>query len=186
MQIVSKNELITNRKSFYPQLIECLFVYPTDHGYSLGCDATNEQLVNKARELKKTRTQPLSIIPPSKEWIYEHCEVSDFMRDKIEELYELDEDRDFAATLILKTKNKPVAQSVNNGLGTIGVKVLNHWMRKVIEKLDTPIISTGANPVGGNFASKLKHLTSHIENGINLCIDEGETKVLPTMILKDE
>lgn len=189
MKVFTKSELMSIRKKIYSEFKDNLFIYPTDHGYNIGCDATNEVLVNKLREIKKTTTQPFSIIPPSKKWIYNNCHVSydvEVYVKKLGERVEL-EGKKHCVTLILKLKNKDcVAKSVINGLDTIAVKIPEHWFSNIVEELDIPIISTSANTIGGNFISSLDYLNDNIKNNVAIAINDGEKIVHPMTIINTE
>jgi len=64
MRIINKDELKHDAK-LINELKKSIFVYPTDTIYGIGCDATNEELVKKIREIKRNPTHPFSIIIPN-------------------------------------------------------------------------------------------------------------------------
>ena len=69
MKILTKEEFFASKKKLIRELEDSIFIHPTDSSYCLACNATNEELVKKLREIKKSTTRPFSIIIPSKSWI---------------------------------------------------------------------------------------------------------------------
>ena len=78
MIILSKEEFEINKEQYFDLIDEgAVFIYPTDTIYGIGCSALNDSAVKKLRRIKKRPRMAFSIIAPSKEWIYENCEVSE-------------------------------------------------------------------------------------------------------------
>ena len=76
------DEYALHRDVILKDLKNATFVYPTDTIYGIGCDATNEKLIDKVRKTKNSK-QPFSIIVPNKEWIYKNCIVTNEAEEKI-------------------------------------------------------------------------------------------------------
>ena len=93
-------------------------------------------------------------------------------------------------TLIIKLKNKTcVAENVNHRLMTIGIRIPDNWMAKVVEELGVPLITTSANITGGNFMTRLEDLGSIIRNKVDLIVYDGELHGTPSTLViidKDE
>ena len=186
MEVVSKSELMKQKKKYMKLLKEKIFIYPTDSIYGIGCDATNPVLVEKIRKLKKSNIQPFSIIAPSKEWVYKNCEITDKQRPFVESLGKTlgiaGEKHRF--TIILKLKNKnAVARNVNPGSDTIGVRIPNHWFSDFVHEFGKPIVTTSANPTGEDFMTSLDDLNPHIKKGVDFIIYVGEKKGHPSTII---
>ena len=77
MIVLNQDELNQNKKFILKQLKKCIFIYPTDTIYGMGCDARNKKLVQKIRTIKSSYIQPFSVIAPSIDWIRKNCEVSE-------------------------------------------------------------------------------------------------------------
>jgi len=140
MKIYNRDEVAVNQNHILRRIKEGkIFIYPTDTIYGIGCDATNEESVQKIRELKGRYDNPFSIIAPSKDWITENCEVSGSVLKWLRKL-------PGPYTLILKLKTQgSLARSVNNGLDTIGIRMPKHWIHDFFSNLNIPIITTSAN-----------------------------------------
>ncbi len=178
MKTFSKEEVLMNHLNVKDSIIDGeVFVYPTDTIYGIGCSALNKECVDKIRKLKKREEDPFSIIAPSKEWIHKHCEVSEEAKKWIDKL-------PGPYTLVLKLKNKDVvAPNVNPGKDTLGVRIPNHWISKVVAELDVPIITTSANQHGKMFMTSMDNLDPEIKKGIHFIVYEGEIKGKPSKII---
>jgi L-threonylcarbamoyladenylate synthase len=186
MRILSKEELEQNPRSLVKELKEQVFIYPTDSIYGIGCDATNQELVQKVRELKNSTIQPFSIIPPNKEWVYDNCEISHQAKEWIEKLgtQPLIEGKEQPFSIILKLKNKQaLAHNVLQGKDTVSIRIPDHWFSYYIQKMSVPIITTSANPTGGNFMTNIDDLHERIKTSIELCVYEGEKKGHPSTLV---
>lgn len=158
-------------------IMGAVFIHPTDTIYGLGCDATSSEAVHKIRDIKSKFTRPFSVIAPSKSWIRENCIVD----DKVEEwLLKLPG----PYTLILKLKNKDaIATEVNNGIETIGVRMIEHWFQQAATDGKRPIVTTSANHVGENFMTSIESLKSDIKSKIDFVFYEGEKLGRPSTIV---
>lgn len=186
MRIVNKDEWEQNRHSLSKELKRGVFIYPTDSIYGLGCDATKPGLVQRIRELKNSTTQPFSVIAPSKEWIYENCEVTPAAQRWVEQLggEVVVDGEPKAVSLVLKLKNpSAVAGNVLQGYDSLSVRMPNHWFTGVVSDLGVPVVTTSANPTGGNFMTSLDDLHEKIRQGAELCIYEGEKKGTPSTLV---
>ncbi|MBN1275808.1 Sua5/YciO/YrdC/YwlC family protein [Candidatus Woesearchaeota archaeon] len=186
MRVLNKTEFEQQQRTLLKELKNNVFIYPTDSIYGIGCDATNHELVEKVRELKNSTLQPFSIIAPSKEWVRKHCDVTPQAEEWVEQLgrlIDIDGERR-AVSLILKLKNKKaVAHNVNPGKDTISVRIPDHWFASVVNKLGVPVITTSANPTGGDFMTSLEDLHPRIKRGVQYCIYEGEKKGNPSTLV---
>lgn len=176
MQVIAKEEFLIKSYKYISELKKKLFIYPTDTIYGIGCDATNEELVTKVRELKESN-QPFSIIPPSMHWVVEHCEEEPRLKEWMKKL-------PGPYTLILTLKNRhAVAPSVTHGKNTIGIRIPDHWFTKVVQMLEVPIITTSANKTGENFMTKVDDLSKEFHQHVDYVIDEGEKKGKPSTLV---
>lgn len=178
MIVLNFDEYNIHKKIIIDELKKSIFVYPTDTIYGIGCNATDEKLVSKVRKIKNSQ-QPFSIIVPSKEWIYQNCEV-------IEEAEEWIRKLPGPYTLILKLKNpKALAKNVyhSNSINTVGVRMPNHWFLAVVYQMKTPIITTSANVSGQDFMTTLEDLDSTIRNNVDYVFYDGEKKGKPSTII---
>ncbi len=179
MQTLSKEELKLRMEEVYGKIKEGkLFIHPTDTIYGLGCDATNPESVDKIREMKKRpKDSAMSIIAPSKNWIKENCEITKEGEEWLRKL-------PGPYTLILKLKNKDaVADNVNPGLNSLGVRMPDHWVADFVESIGVPIITTSANVSGKSFMTRMQDLDNELKGGIDFVIYEGVKKGKPSTLI---
>jgi len=184
--IINKEEFLKSKRRYLERLGKEVFIYPTDTIYGLGCNATNEELVQKIRTLKKSSMQPFSIIAPSKKWVYDNCYVGEKEKPYVEKLGQYIDlnGQEHRFTLILKLKNKDaIAKNVNQGKDTIGVRIPNNWFSEVVEKLKLPVVATSANSTGMNFMTSTDDLEPSIKNSVKLIIYEGTKTGKPSTII---
>ena len=175
MRIINKDELKHEAK-LVEQLKTSIFIYPTDTIYGIGCDATNQELVARVREIKQSPGQPFSVIIPNKNMIYERCEINGETKEWVDKL-------PGPYTLILKVKKQFVAPNVNPGNSTIGIRIPNHWFYKYVKKMKVPVITTSANILGGDFMTSIDDLNPDLRKAVDFIINDGEYKGRPSTIV---
>ena len=192
MRVLNKEEFEQEKPKLLKQLRQSVFLYPTDSIYGIGCDATNPDLVQKVREAKNSTLQPFSVIAPSKEWVYDHCEVPPHAKewvDQLGSLIEIDGDPK-AVSLILNLKDKDaMAPNVLQGKDTLSVRMPAHWFSDAVAEMGVPVITTSANPTGGDFMTSMENLHPRVKQYVDYCIYEGEKTGNPSTLVhldKDE
>jgi L-threonylcarbamoyladenylate synthase len=186
MRVLTKDELLNRKVFFLKELKNKIFIYPTDTIYGIGCDATNEELVKKIREIKNSSIAPFLILVPGKEWVYKNCIVDDKAKKWVEKMGQYCDinGEKGVCTLILKLKNKKaITQNVTLGIDTIGVRIPTHWFSGFIKNMNIPIISTSANKTGGNFMRSLEDLHPDIKQEVDYIIYEGEKTGRPSTLI---
>ncbi len=178
MRTLSRDEVKYSKVEIVKKIrAGAIFIYPTDTIYGIGCDATNSSAVQKIRQLKKRMKNPFSVIAPSKNWIHNNCEIDKKAMEWIEKL-------PGPYTLIMKLRNKDaVAEKVNLGLDTIGIRIPDHWISEEIEEIGIPIVTTSVNVEGSMFMTSLDNLNPEIKSGISFIIYEGKLKARPSKLV---
>ncbi|MGV8142654.1 MAG: L-threonylcarbamoyladenylate synthase [Candidatus Pacearchaeota archaeon] len=174
MKIINKEQI---EKGFVKEILAGkIFVYPTDTIYGLGCDATNNKAVEKIRKIKDRELKPFSIIAPSKEWIEKNCFVPAHAKEWLSLL-------PGPYTLLLKIKNKKiVANSVIFG-ETIGVRIPNHPITKLIQSAGVPFITTSVNISGQPHINSITQIPLEISEQVDFIIDEGVLNNKPSTVV---
>ncbi len=178
MIILSKEEFEINKEQYFDLIDEgAVFIYPTDTIYGIGCSALNDSAVKKLRRIKKRPKMPFSIIVPSKEWIYENCEVSEDDEAWIKKL-------PGPYTLIFNLKkDNVISKLVNPSKKTIGVRIPKHWIAGFVEELGFPIITTSVNISGQEYMTSLDNLNEDIKQKVDFIIYDGEILGRPSTIV---
>ena len=171
MRVLSKEEFENQKDIIRTSLIgnKTVFIYPTDTVYGIGCNATNKEAIQKIRDIKQRKTNPFSVIAPSKEWIEENCIVNDNAKDWVKRL-------PGPYTLVLKVKKQSVADNLAPGLDTLGVRIPDHWFSSFVAEIDIPIVTTSANKSGDNPMASLDDLDTDIKSRVDFIVYEGEKK----------
>lgn len=179
MQVLTKEEFMVNKRHYFEKIKNgAIFIYPTDTIYGIGCDAANENAVKKLRIIKGRISRPFSIIVPSKEWLYENCEIMN------EETEEWIKKLPGPYTLVLELRDKmSISKHVNNDMQTIGIRIPNHWISDIAAELDAPIVTTSANITGKDVMTSLENLDADIKPKVDFIIYEGEKLGKPSTIV---
>ncbi|MBI2652384.1 threonylcarbamoyl-AMP synthase [Candidatus Woesearchaeota archaeon] len=178
MRILNFEELNLEKQAIINEILRgAAFIHPTDTIYGIGCNAQDPNAVKKIRKIKSRATNPFSVIAPSLEWIYENCIISkegEKWLNKLPAPY----------TLIFKLKNKDcIAKEVNPRLKTLGVRIPNHWVRKLVAEAEVPIITTSVNRANEDYMTSLEDLDSAIKSGIDFILYEGKKEGKPSKII---
>jgi L-threonylcarbamoyladenylate synthase len=154
-----------------------IFIYPTDTVYGLGCNALDKKVVEKIKEIKsRDRNKPLSIIAPSKEWIYKNTEAKKAVVDKyLPGRY----------TLILKKKKKNFLNHVSDS-EFLGIRIPGNDFCKIIQKSGVPFITTSVNLSGERPAIRIEDIKKEILEKADIAVNAGKLHGKPsTIILSD-
>jgi len=157
-------------------------LYPTDTIWGIGCDATRQKIVKKVFKIKmRDESKSLIILVDSIERIKNH---TSFYSDVV---YDLVKGFDKPTTIIYPGA-KNLAKNVIAKDGTVAIRVVNHeFCRRLITKLDRPIVSTSANIAGDEAPSMFSEITRNIKDQVDHIVDWEQDKlreVKPSTILK--
>ena len=138
-----------------------VFIYPTDTIYGIGCNALKKDMVLRIREIKKRDSKPFSVIAPNKRWIYDNLVVNN--KEYIKKL-------PGAYTFILEMKKKCVVKEVNNSMKTLGVRMPRHSFMKYIS---VPFVTTSVNYSGKNYVNDIRKIPRGIREKVDYIVDGG-------------
>ena len=178
MRVLTKDEFEIEKLLFFKRIFNgAVFIHPTDTIYGLGCNAENEKAVKTIRDIKQRQDNPFSVIAPSKDWIRENCEVDSKVEEWLGKL-------PGPYTLILKLKNQEcVANAVNLGMETLGVRIPKHWFSSFVEEFGRPVVTTSANITGGNFMTGVEDLDESIKPKLEFVVYEEKKEGNPSEII---
>lgn len=146
-------------------------LYPTDTIWGIGCDATNIEAINRIFEIKKREKNKSMIILVENE-------------KRLQDLVEVPE----MAWEIMDLSEKPVTIIYDNpkGLpkeilaedGSIGIRLVkDNYLKKLIGKLNKPLVSTSANLSGDKSPMKFSDINDEIINSVDAISDENHDKI---------
>lgn len=159
-----------------------IILYPTDTIWGIGCDATNEEAVQKIYELKKridTKSMLILLDNPSKLTIYVD-EVPDIALDLIEVT-------DKPLTIIY-SQGRNLAKNLPAEDGSIGIRITHEeFSNKLCFSFRKPLVSTSANVSGEKPPANFSEISDVIKNGVDYIVgyrQKDTTKAKPSSIIK--
>ena len=159
-----------------------IILYPTDTVWGIGCDATNEEAVQKIYKLKRSEDKHSMLCL---------CRDADMIVRYVNKApgiaFEVMEMSEQPLTLILEGAVN-VAKNLIPDEGTLGVRVPNHdFCQQLLRKFGKPIVSTSANISGEPTPLKgLKDVAREIIDGVDFVVNprfQGKPTCKPSAII---
>lgn len=146
-------------------------LYPTDTIWGIGCDAMNSEAIAKIFEIKKRDQNKSMIILVESE-------------KRLQDLVEVPE----MAWEIMDLSEKPVTLIYDDpqGLpkeilaedGSIGIRLVKElFLKKIISKLNKPLVSTSANFSGEKSPMKFSEISKEIIESVDFVAVENRDKM---------
>lgn len=159
-----------------------VILYPTDTVWGLGCDATNAQAVERIYKIKNSTDKKSMLM------LVDNIDKISLYVQKVPEIaWQLLEVADKPLTLILP-EGRGVAENLLPEEGTIALRVPDHeFCRKLIRKLNRPLVSTSANITGQPTPHSVSEISKEITDAIDMIVDrscEGKPTGKPSSIIK--
>jgi L-threonylcarbamoyladenylate synthase len=159
-----------------------LILYPTDTIWGIGCDATNENAVEKIYKLKKRSDEKAMIVLVADEKdILQYVAAPDLSLfdylDKVTKPITViyDGALGFADNLITKD-------------GSIAIRICkDEFCRHLVKRFRKPIVSTSANISGMPAPKIFKEIADEIKKGVDLVVEyrqHDETPARPSSLIK--
>lgn len=159
-----------------------VILYPTDTIWGLGCDATNEEAVNKIYKIKQRNDQKSLLVlldNPGK--------ILSYVSEIPEVAWDLIELTDKPLTIIYSDA-KNLAKNLIADDGSIGIRIVNDpFCQKLIQRFKKPIISTSANISGDKSPSNFSEINKSIINLVDYVVQwkqDDYTKAQASSIIK--
>ncbi|WP_312420891.1 L-threonylcarbamoyladenylate synthase [Epilithonimonas sp.] len=146
-------------------------LYPTDTIWGIGCDATNPEAIKKIFDIKKReQNKSLIILVESEKRLQDLVDVPE-MAWQIIDLSEK------PVTIVYeKPKNLPKELLAEDG--SIGIRIVkNDYCKKLISKLNKPLVSTSANLSGQKSPMKFSDISEEIKNAVDYIVEDNHDKV---------
>ncbi|MGS0749127.1 L-threonylcarbamoyladenylate synthase [Halpernia sp. GG3] len=146
-------------------------LYPTDTIWGIGCDATNINAIQKIFEIKKREASKSMVI------LVENDKRLQDLVDVPEIAWEIIDVSEKPVTIIYETvRNLPEELLAEDG--SIGIRVVkNDFCKKLITKLNAPLVSTSANLSGFKSPMKFSDISEEIKNSVDFVVEDSEDKV---------
>ena len=158
-----------------------IILYPTDTVWGIGCDATDEEAVQKIYKLKRSEDKHSMLCL---------CRDADMIVRYVNRApgiaFEVMELSDKPLTAILPGA-VGVAPSLIPETQTLGVRIPQHdFCQALLRKFGKPIVSTSANISGEETAKRLRDVVQEIIDGVDYVVNprfEGKPTLKPSSII---
>lgn len=159
-----------------------IILYPTDTIWGIGCDATNQEAVNRIYELKK-RTDSKALIT----LLDNPVKLDYYVNDVPEIAWDLIEVTDKPLTIIYDGARN-VAPNLIAEDGSLAIRITNEiFSNALCKRFRKPIVSTSANISGTPSPGCFADISEEIKNGVDYIVnfrqDEKENPK-PSSIIK--
>lgn len=158
-----------------------IILYPTDTVWGIGCDASNEEAVDKIYKLKKrAETQSMIVLMNGDRMIH------NTFKEVPETAWQIMDLSEKPTTLILD-KPQNVAKNLIAADNTLGIRVVKDtFCFKLIDKLKKPLVSTSANISGKPTPFTFSEISKEIIKGVDYVVNLSREKKCgnPSTIIK--
>ena len=146
-------------------------VYPTDTIWGIGCDATNVEAIQKIFEIKKREPSKSVII------LVENEKRLQDLVDVPEMAWEIIDLSEKPVTIVYENpRNLPKELLAQDG--SIGIRLVkNDFCKKLISKLNQPLVSTSANLSGQKSPMKFSDISPEILAAVDYAVEENRNVV---------
>lgn len=121
-------------------------IFPTETSYGLGCDATNQEAVNKIFKIKgRSNDKPLLVVVPNVEMAKKYLVWNETLK-KIAAIYWPGPVTVVGEVKSNQTTDNNLATGVISKDNTIAIRVTaDPFLQSITEKLGQPLVATSAN-----------------------------------------
>ena len=158
-----------------------IILYPTDTVWGIGCDASNEEAVQKIYALKKREESKSMIVLLNGEKM-----MYTVFKDIPEVAWQLLDLAEKPTTLILD-KPRNVAKNIIAEDNSLAIRIVKEpFCFKLMERMKRPLVSTSAN-ISGDFTPKsFKEISPEIIKGVDYVVNLHREKIAgkPSTIIK--
>ena len=146
-------------------------LYPTDTIWGIGCDATNIEAIKKIFDIKKREAnKSLIILVESEKRLQDLVDVPEIA-------WQIMDVSEKPVTIVYENpKNLPKELLAEDG--SIGIRLVkNDFCKKLITKLNKPLVSTSANLSGQKSPLKFSDISNEIKNSVDYVVEEFHDQV---------
>lgn len=148
-----------------------VILYPTDTIWGIGCDATNVEAINKIFEIKKReKTKSMIILVENERRLQDLVDVPE-MAWQIIDLSE-------KPVTIVYENPKNLPKEILAEDESIGIRLVkDDFCKKLIGKLNKPLVSTSANFSGDKSPLKFSDISQELIDAVDYAVEENREKV---------
>jgi L-threonylcarbamoyladenylate synthase len=157
-----------------------VILYPTDTVWGLGCDATNNEAVEKLRKLKGRSA--------GKAMLVDSVQTLERFVENIPEIAYTLIDTTSEPLTIIYDKGIGFADHVQSEDGSIGIRVTSEpFSKELCRRFGKPLISTSANMAGEITPANFSQISENVKNSVAYVVKTGQEDAvehLPSHIMK--
>lgn len=148
-----------------------IILYPTDTIWGIGCDATDDESVMRIFELKnRDQNKPLIILVESEKRLQDLVEVPAVAWD----IMDLSE----KPITIVYDAPKGISKNLLAEDGSIGIRLVkDEFCKRLISKLNKPIVSTSANFSGEKSPKSFADISQKLINEVDTVAEDQKSRV---------
>jgi L-threonylcarbamoyladenylate synthase len=153
-----------------------LILYPTDTVWGIGCDATNEEAVEKIYKLKKRPDEKAMIVLVAEEKdILAHVAAPDFgVFDYLQQAKK--------PTTVIYDGAIGLAENLIANDGSIAIRICkDDFCRHLLKRFRKPIVSTSANISGQPVAFTFVEISEEIKSAVNYIVMHRRNDAAPAI-----
>ena len=159
-----------------------IILYPTDTIWGIGCDATNENAVEKIIELKNRPTNKSFVV-----LVADEKELMKYVASLDNEIFKY-LDKTVKPTTVIYEHAIGLANNVIANDGSIAIRICkDEFCKQLIKQFGKPIVSTSANIAGMPSPSVFADIDHIIKSGVDYVVQHKQNVVttgLPSSIVK--
>ncbi|MBS1321095.1 MAG: threonylcarbamoyl-AMP synthase [Parabacteroides sp.] len=159
-----------------------IILYPTDTIWGIGCDATNEDAVQRVYELKRRADNKAMLV-----LMDSSAKLNMYVNDIPDIAWDLIEVADKPLTIIYSNA-KNLAKNLLADDGSVGIRITNEeFSHKLCERFRKPLVSTSANVSGELSPANFSEVSGVIKNGVDYIVSyrqDDMSKAQPSNIIK--
>lgn len=159
-----------------------VILYPTDTIWGLGCDATNEEAVEKLYAIKKRERNKSMLI-----MLDNPAKLQTYVEDVPEIAWDLIDLTDKPLTIIFNGA-KNLAKNLICDDGTIGIRITSeNFSRGLCNRFRKPIVSTSANFTGDATPQSFNQINPEIIDIVDYVVEYRQNEMMkqtPSSIIK--
>ena len=159
-----------------------LILYPTDTIWGIGCDATNEEAVQRVYTLKQRADNKAMLLLLGNE-----ARLESYVQEVPEIAWSLIEVADRPLTLIYPGASN-LAPNLIADDGSVGIRITREeCSRRLCEQFRRPVVSTSANISGQPAPHTFQEIAEEIKQGVDYIVQYRQddlTAAQPSSIIK--
>ncbi len=148
-----------------------IILYPTDTIWGIGCDATNPEALSRIFEIKKRdKSKSVIVLVESEKRLQDHVDVPEMAWEII--------DLSTKPVTIVYESCRNLPQELLAEDGSIAIRLIkDDFCRKLISKLNRPLVSTSANLSGDKSPMVFADINPEIISQVDFAFEENRSKV---------